>query len=360
MTFVSRPFIALVALALAAGCTEGGGQGAGTDTATSAGGAPAPVAAPAKDAGDRVATIGDRVVTRGELEESLRSELIKVETERYDVLKNGLDQIVATELLQQEAKARGTTPEALYQEEVVAKAGTPGDTEVEMLYQQAQAQLGGRSLEEVRPQLLEYLGQQRQALRREEFLGELKEKHKTTIALRPPVIQVDTAGGPEKGGGAAAPVTIIAFSDYECPYCQRAEVVVDQVMETYGDKIRLVFRDYPLPFHANAFPAAEAANCAGAQGKFWEYHNTLFKNQTALQTDDLKRYAGEVGLDAAQFETCLTEHTYRADVQKDLDEGGKVGVDGTPAFFINGRLLSGAQPFEAFKEVIDEELEAAS
>jgi protein-disulfide isomerase len=148
------------------------------------------------------------------------------------------------------------------------------------------------------------------------------------------------------------------FSDYECPYCKRGEDVVAQVMSTYGDKIRLVFRDYPLPFHANARPAAEAAKCANAQGKFWEYHDKLFANQASLGVEDLKRYAGEVGLDQAQFDSCVGERKFQNDVQADLDAGQQVGVDGTPAFFINGRMLSGAQPFEAFKSVIDEELAA--
>src|SRR5439155_9600307 len=137
--------------------------------------------------------------------------------------------------------------------------------------------------------------QQKEEQRRNDFLAELKKKYKTAIALRAPIIEVETAGRPEKGAGAKAPVTIIAFSDYECPFCGRAETVVDQVMKTYGDKVRLVFRDYPLPMHPHAHQAAEAANCANAQGKFWDYHAKLFANQTALEDDKLKQYAKDVG-----------------------------------------------------------------
>jgi protein-disulfide isomerase len=354
-----RLVVASLAFAFAllpvAGCT--GDSPTTAPPAAPAAPAPAPAAAPpAAGSGDTVATIGSRTITRGELESAVRSQLISIENERYEALRNGLDGLIAVELMAQEATAQGTTPDALIQTEVIAKAGAPSDAEIEQLFQQAQAQLGGRPLDEVRPQLVGYLEQQRQGQRHAAYVEELKAKHPTQIALKPPVVDVDSAGRPGKGGGEDAPIQIVMFSDYECPFCGRAETVVDQVMETYGDKVRLYFRDYPLPFHANATPAAEAANCAAAQDKFWEYHAKLFANQRALGAEDLKRYAGEIGLDQAKFDTCVDERTFQAAVAKDLKDGADVGVDGTPAFFINGRMLSGAQPFEKFKEIIDEEL----
>src|SRR4030095_4193913 len=149
------------------------------------------------------------------------------------------------------------------------------------------------------------------------YIDELKSKHKTAVLLRPPVVEVATAGRPEKGG-KNAPVTIIEFSDYECPFCKRAEGVVDQAMATHGDKVKVVFRDFPLPFHANARPAAEAANCANAQGKFWEYHEKLFANQQALEADKLTAYAGEIGLDPAKFAECVAQKPYAAAIDKDI------------------------------------------
>lgn len=120
--------------------------------------------------------------------------------------------------------------------------------------------------------------------------------------------------------------------------------------------MRIVFRDYPLPNHPQAQPAAEAAQCANDQGKFWEYHDKLFQNQRAMEPDNLKQYATDLGLNLEAFNECVDSRKYRADVQRDLQEGKKIGVTGTPAFFINGRFLSGAQPFENFKAVIDQEL----
>jgi protein-disulfide isomerase len=156
-------------------------------------------------------------------------------------------------------------------------------------------------------------------------------------------------------GPSDAPVTIVEFSDYECPFCKRAEASVKKVIETYGDHVRLSYRDYPLDFHANARPAALAAHCANAQGKFWEYHDKLMASDS-LSSDALQRMADEVGLDRDKFDPCVANKEHASAIDADVAAGEKAGVNGTPAFFINGRMLDGAQPFEAFQEVIEEEL----
>jgi protein-disulfide isomerase len=305
-----------------------------------------------------VATVGDRKIGRTELENHVRAKLIEIDNERYEALHDGLDEMIAEELEKQEAKARGVSVPDLEKQEVTAKTATPTDAEVQKVYDENKGQLGTQTLDQVKPRIVEYLNEQKSEERRAAFIEELKKKHKTTVALRPPIVDVATAGRPERGGGARAPVTIIEFSDYQCPFCKRAEGSIDQVVKTYGDKVRLVFRDYPLPMHPQARPAAEAANCANAQGKFWDYHAKLFANQAALSEDKLKEYAKDVGLDSAKFDQCLSVKPFKAAIDKDIADGEKVGVTGTPAFFINGRMLSGAQPFEKFKEVIDEELSA--
>jgi protein-disulfide isomerase len=306
-----------------------------------------------------VAAVGNRKISRAELEDHVRAKLIEIENERYEALKQGLDELVAEELMTQEAKARGITPEQLEKQEITDKTVPPSEDEIREVYDANKSQLGAQTLEQIKPRIVAFLDQQKSEERRDAYLGELKKKYKTSIALRAPVVPVETAGRPEKGGGPKAPVTIVEFSDYECPFCGRAEAVVDEVMKAYGDKVRVVFRDYPLPMHANAHKAAQAANCANAQGKFWEYHGKLFANQTELGEDKLKQYAKDLGLDAGKFDKCLADKTYAAAVDKDMADGAKVGVTGTPAFFVNGRMLSGAQPFENFKEVIDEELARA-
>ena len=165
-------------------------------------------------------------------------------------------------------------------------------------------------------------------------------------------IDDDTIKGPED-----APITIIEFSDYECPFCVRAEPTLDKIFEEYPDKIRLVYRDFPLGFHTNAQKAAEATECAGEQDKFWEMHDKLFDEGVEGGVISFKQFADDLGLDTQEFDSCLDSGEMESEVQKDMSDGQSAGVTGTPAFFINGVKLVGAQPFESFKEIIDRELE---
>lgn len=315
--------------------------------------------APAARAADApVAVVGGDPISREQLEKHVKPQLLEVENQRYEVLSTGLDDLVASKLFEKEAKARNKTVDQLLAEEVAAKVPAPSDADVQKVYDDNKAQLGGQTLEQTKPRIVEFLKEQKEGERREAFVKELRAKYPTTISLKAPVVEVATAGRPERGGGEKAPITIVMFSDYECPYCSRAESTVAEVAKAYGDKVRLVFRNYPLPFHANARPAAEAALCANAQGKFWQFHDKLFAQQANLNAETYKKIAGEVGLDQAKFEQCVAKNEFRAAIDQDVADASAVGVSGTPAFFINGRMLSGAQPFDKFKEIIDQELAA--
>ena len=314
------------------------------------------VAGPAR--AETVATVGDTPISRETLEKHVKPKLVEVENQRYEVLNEGLDELISEQLLEKEAKARNVTTEQLVAVEITAKVAAPTDAEIQKVYDDNKAQLQGQTLEQVKPRIVEFLKQQKGAERQQAFLTELKGKYKTSVALKPPKVEVSTAGRPARGNDQA-PVTIIEFSDYECPFCKRAEPTVKKVLDTYGDKVRLVYRHYPLEFHATARPAAEASACAAAQGKFWEYHDKLFASAD-LSDAQLKSLAGEVGLDQAKFDECFAKKQFKADIDKDMADASSVGVTGTPAFFINGRMISGAQPFEKFKEIIDDELSRSS
>jgi len=305
-----------------------------------------------------LATVGSKTFTRAEIEARVKPKLVEIEAQRYEVMREGLDEAIAEELFKLEAAARKISPEQLEKDEVEAKVPTPSDADIQKVYDENKEELQGQALEQVKPQIVEYLKAEKAQGRKQAFIQELKAKYKTTDKLKAPTVEVATAGRPERGGAKAA-VTIVEFSDYQCPFCKRGEDSAQKVFETYGDKVRIVFRDYPLPFHDRARPAAEAANCANAQGKFWEYNKKLFANQGALSDDNLKTYAKDLGLDTAKFDECYAKKSFSAAIDKDLADGVAAGVNGTPAFFINGRSLSGAQPFEKFKEIIDEELAAA-
>jgi protein-disulfide isomerase len=310
---------------------------------------------------DVVATVGSASITLAEIDDKALEQpagnfgSVKLSQALYEARRLALDDLVATRLLDAAAKAEGIDRSALIEKEITAKIQPVTEPDVASWYQANQARVQGASLDQVRQPIRAYLVQERMQDVRAKYLDELKSKTSVRVMLDPPRQVVASAGSPSKGP-AKAPVEMIEFSDFQCPFCQRADPTVQQVLSTYGDRIRLVYRHYPLPNHPNARPAAEAAACAAEQDKFWQYHDRLFANPTKLADPDLKRHAADLGLNTGQFDGCLDSHKQKAKVDTDLKAGEDAGVNGTPAFFINGRILSGAQPFEAFKKIIDEEL----
>jgi protein-disulfide isomerase len=185
-------------------------------------------------------------------------------------------------------------------------------------------------------------------------MDRLREAAKVEILIEPPRVQI-AANGPSRGPEAAK-VTIVEFSDFQCPFCKRVTPTLEAIAERYPNDVRIVYRNFPLRNHTRATPAAEAALCAEEQGKFWPYHDLLFANPRALEDSHFSSYAEQLELDKEAFEACYQEGRFRDQVARDLAEGRAAGVTGTPAFFVNGMMLSGAQPKEAFFELIDAEL----
>jgi protein-disulfide isomerase len=275
----------------------------------------------------------------------------------YEARRTVLEEIVGDRLIEAEAKALGLDAPALVEREITATVVVT-EADVNAWYDANQSRVQGAPLERVRTPIRDLLREERTKAARAAYVNRLMAKTPVTMALEPPRLDVAEAGRPAKGP-AAAPVRIIEFSDFECPFCLRAFPIVGQVLSAYGDQVRLVYRHYPLPNHPNARPAAEAADCAAEQGKFWEFHDRLFADQTRLGVGDLKQHASALGLNTAQFNDCVDTRKFAQQVDADIAAANAAGVSGTPAFFINGRPLSGAQPFEAFKKVIDEELKRA-
>jgi protein-disulfide isomerase len=211
----------------------------------------------------------------------------------------------------------------------------------------------------VRARIRTQLQQQRLNARQEAFLASLRSNAKIVDRLEPPLaarVEVPIAGAPVRGASDAL-ITVVEFSDFECPFCKRANGTMASLLQKYSGKIKLVYRDFPLEnIHPLARKAAEAGRCARDGDKFWEYHDVLFAESPKLAIEDLKRYAVQVGLDADKFDACLSKGTHSADVQSDIDEGQRLGITATPVFFINGRSVRGAQPPETFARVIDDEL----
>jgi protein-disulfide isomerase len=303
-----------------------------------------------------VAVVNGKEITDQELLDRVRGEIFKLEAQMYEVRRNGAEELISEYLLEQTAQTRGLTKNQLLQQEVDAKVGEVTDKEVDNFYTANQARIR-KPLDEVRPQLLNYLQQNKLTEARRIYLKSLRDQAQVKVYLTPPIVDVSAEDAPIKGP-ANAPITIVEFSDFQCSYCKRVVNVLDQVLERYPGTVKLAFRDFPIAtIHPQAEKAAEAAHCAGEQGKFWEFHDLLFEKQDAIPTTNFAEHAKTLGLEVPTFQTCLDGRKYQAKVERNYAAGVKAGVSGTPAFFINGRLLSGAQPLEAFKAVIDEELD---
>lgn len=308
--------------------------------------------------GERVlAVVGERQITEAEVEEAVAADLLDLERQRQTRLEVGLRRLVEQTLLEIEAESEGVTPEEFLEAELAARYAPPTDEEVESFYEERKARIR-EPKEQVLPQIRQFLEQQGIPERnRAALIEELKEKHGYTSRIEPLRVEVEADGHPSKGP-ADAPVTIVEFSDFECPFCSRVLPTLDQVMDKYGDKVRLVFRQFPLvSIHPRAFKAAEASLCADDQGKFWEMHDAMFREQRNLGDEQLKEKAARLGLDTETFNDCLDSGRYEKQVNDDLRDGQKLGVTGTPAAFINGRFLSGAVPYDEFARLIEEELE---
>jgi protein-disulfide isomerase len=313
---------------------------------------------PAHAAGDTLAEVDGVTITAEEVEKPLASQLSKLEEQIYNLKRQRLDALINERLLSKEAAKRNISVPALLDAEVTSKVGLVTEQEIENFYQANKGQIKGDD-PQVREKIRGYLQNQALQTRREAFIESLRSQAKIVVNLKPPPIlrvDVSTEGAPFKGL-ANAPVTIVEFSDFHCPFCRRVLPTLAQLESKYGEKVKLVFRDFPIEnLHPGTTKAHEAARCANEQGKFWAYHDKLFASPPKSRPEIFRGLAKEAGLDIARFETCFDSGKYQAAVKKDIEEGQRVGVTGTPAFFINGRLVSGAQPLDAFARVIDDEL----
>ncbi|MGQ0508722.1 MAG: thioredoxin domain-containing protein [Myxococcaceae bacterium] len=310
-----------------------------------------------------VATFAGQKITAAQLDEKVKPQLQEAEEEfqkqKFQVRQQTLDRMILESLLEAEAKKRGLpNGEAVLKSEVDDKVPTPPDDKVKQLYEASASRLPpGATLEQYKGQIIDFLTRQEKQDKARAFFDGLKKNANVVVKLPEPTKprkQVE-AKGPSRGPDDAK-ITVVEFSDFECPFCQKGHDTMDEVLKAYDGKIKMYFRQFPLDFHPHAQKAAEASLCANEQGKFWPYHDSLFKNREKLEVPQLKEYAAAVGMDAAKFNACLEQSKFAAQVKEDMEAGRKVGVSGTPAFFINGVMLSGAQPVEEFKKIIDSEL----
>jgi protein-disulfide isomerase len=304
-------------------------------------------------------------VTYGELYEDVKGALVKAEVEyltaKYQTEAQALESKMVEGLLKAEAAKRGLEgPEALLALEIEAKVTAPTEEEIKAFYEVMKRQMRGASYEEVHDRVAVEVMRRKQTELFQSYIEGLRESYNATMELPfPNLPRIDVSVDDDPSiGPEDAKVTIVQFAEYQCPYCGTANATVEEVIAKYDGKIRMVFRDFPLSFHPRAIPAAVAANCAGEQGKYWEMHKALMLDQRSLEDEDLTRQATLLELDLAKWNTCRADPAQAAEVQHDFEDGQAAGVSGTPAFFINGLMISGAQPFSEFERIIEQELAA--
>jgi protein-disulfide isomerase len=303
-----------------------------------------------------LAKVNGEAITAGDIEETLRPFIFNVQTELYKLRKQQLDAKVNDLLLEREAQERKVTPAALLETEITAKEKKVTEEDAQAFFAEHKQEIGGEFAQQ-KDRVMIYL-QERESRRAEVAFAE---RLRSTAALKlflkepeQPVYQISTDDQPLKGTQTAA-VTIVEFTDYRCSSCVATTPVLERLLGEYNGKVRLIVRDFPLEQHVDAFKAAEAAEGAREQGKYWEYVALLMRNQSALGADQLKAYASQLSLDRKRFDEALDSGKFADKVQRDLRDGIKYGVAGTPAIFINGRLVAD-RTYETLKAAIDDAL----
>lgn len=314
-----------------------------------------PAAAPAAAGDGVVAMIGDEVITESELEDLVGPSLVNLRQQMYQAKINRLNAEIFSRLVSQTAAAEGMTSGEYLKKNVSDKMVAPDEGEIVKVMTQYRSQLDADDLK-ARQQVTQALKQRQQRELQDELRNALFADAGVRILLQPPRVTVAIGPGTPSRGPADAPIVLVEYTDYQCPYCSRVQPTIAALMDRYDGQIRHVFKNLPLPIHSQAQLAGQAALCAEDQDKYWEFHDWLFANQRTMNREKMVAQAGEMGMDQDLFAACIDDKTYAAAVSADTREAQSFGITGTPGFLINGRVLSGAQPIEAFEAVIDEEL----
>lgn len=304
------------------------------------------------------AKVGEIEITNAEIQDGIESELFEAETKVFDIKFNRLKGLLLQRYMDKDPRKKGMSNDE-FLEKHIAKEVVISEKEIEAFIKDQNI-----PAEHINPQVKEkiknYLEMERKKEAVDKWLAEQTKKSPVEVYIpkpRRPTFPVEVGNAPVTGGKDAK-VTIVEFSDFQCPFCAKGADLLKDIKKKYGNKVKVAFKNFPLPFHNHAETAAVAGLCANEQGSeyFWKYHDEMFANQDSLDPEGLKKMAKKLGLKADAFDKCLSENKYLAQVKADMEEGRKIKVKSTPTFFINGKLINGAQPLEVFSEIIDEEL----
>ncbi len=311
----------------------------------------------AQDSQMPIATIEGQPIYEQDLMSVAGPSLLELGKQEYKAKSDALDKLIHKKIVDAEAKKRGLTAEELLKQEADSKIADPSDDEAKGYYLAVKSQTT-LPFDQIKTQVKQLLKTSEIQQAREKYVNSLRDKADISILLQMPSVEVGYDPARVRGD-AKAPITIVEFSDFQCPYCQRAEPTLKDLLAKYKGRVKLAFRDFPLQtLHPNAQIAAEAGRCAGEQGKFWEFHDAMYADQTKLNEPSLLETARSLGLNQESFRSCLTGSKFKAQIEQDFQDGTRAGVSGTPGFFINGVFVNGAQPEADFEKVIESELAA--
>jgi protein-disulfide isomerase len=295
--------------------------------------------------------INGEKITRAELETKYSNRLHQARYQLYQSEQKALEELIDEHLLEMEARKQNLTTEQLLEKEVRGAVKDPTEDQLQVYFEGMNSK---DPYEAMRPKILDHIRQLRLTKVRAAYLEKLRTAANVVVRLAPPKADIELRNA-YRFGPETAPVLLVEFADFECPYCAKAHPQIKKLREEFAGKISVVFKDLPLPMHANAWKAAEAARCAGDQGKYWEYHDVLF-DAGGLDVPRLKQHARELGLEGERFDTCLDSGAQRAAVTKDYTEAQQLGITGTPSFFLNGEFFTGALDYTTLKNMVLKEL----
>jgi protein-disulfide isomerase len=308
-----------------------------------------------------VAKINDEEITEDQLVGDAQVELMQIKKQEYDLKMDQLNKLVQEKLFAAAAKKEGLASSEEYINKKIVKGDIKiSDSDYKKFIKEKnvpESQIN----DQVKERIYAYMKEQKKSELVQAQLAKMTKGSPVEVYFTKPKsnIQVDVGAAPFKGNESAK-VTIVEFSDFECPFCGKGADVVNQISKKYGNKVKIAFKQFPLQMHKNAPLTSEASMCVHEQNKdkFWKFHDIAFKNQDKLDAENLVKHAKTAGVDEKKFKECLDSHKYADYVQKDMAYGNKLGVRATPTFFVNGQLVSGAQDISVFSELIDEELSA--
>lgn len=306
-----------------------------------------------------LATVNGAPITEDDVRKAAGLEIARLEEQIYELRKQQVDALIERRLLEAEATRRGQAFEVFEQAEIRSKVTAVTEAEIDAFVEANRARIRG-DVTQLRPQIREFLQEQKVSTQRAAVVADLRTGAKVEVHLAPPPVHradVDVTDAPIRGT-ATAPVTIVEYSDFHCPFCRRVQPTLMALLDKYPGKVRLIYKHLPLDgLHPQARRVSEASWCAARQGKFWAFHDAVYADTSNDSSEAaLTRFATAASLDAQAFATCLAGPDARVAVQKDIDQGEALGLNSTPGFFVNGREIRGAQPIEAFVTLIDEEL----